>query len=87
MWAIDATEGTRNWRFRTESGLGFTAGAEVIDETVYVPDTHRYLHAVDAESGEERWKHELDTNAVNTPGISSDTVYVPNTWSLYAIER
>ena len=58
----------------TEIGGFAKGGIGVADGTVYA-DGGRELHAVDAESGERRWRVDVGTTGDHPPVIVGDTVY------------
>ena len=72
--------------WRTEFGVGMS-GIAVVDRlayTMYQDDERQYVVAVDAESGEQRWRTQLGdafTNSMGngpraTPAVYSDSVFV-----------
>jgi len=90
--ALDATSGEVVWTFvpsieswegAEHDGMNFNAPA-VVDGVVYVGtgssqgdhDDDRFLYALDAETGEERWAHEADTPILMQPAIVDGVAYV-----------
>ncbi len=52
----------------------FIAPLTFANQTLYVGDDTGVLHAVDAESGERRWKAQLDSDIVGAAGVVGDRV-------------
>lgn len=57
LYALDAQAGTEQWRYST--GLNITSMVTVRDGSVYFTSDDLGLHAVDARSGEPRWRLDL----------------------------
>lgn len=66
-------DGTERWAFEPSSSP--TSGL-VVDGTVYVGTYDGVLHALDAESGEERWRASIGGKGYGSPAVTDDTVYV-----------
>ncbi len=69
LLAVRASDGTILWRYETGAAvpepnlgipLGITGSAAVVDGTVYVGDAAGDLHAIEAETGVQRWRVSLD---------------------------
>jgi outer membrane protein assembly factor BamB len=86
--AVDAATGHERWRFDLATGLGsgaddnqngafFPASAAVALGIVYAADDNGRLFAIDAITGQERWRYQGDSKHLSTPTIVGDTVYVP----------
>jgi outer membrane protein assembly factor BamB len=72
--ALDASDGTRAWRFRTDGSAPMPP--VVVDRTVYVATTGGLLHALDAETGTERWGgHPMDS-ILAPPAVHGDSLYL-----------
>ena len=48
----------------------------VVDGVVYVGSYDTYLHAVDAASGEPRWRYETEGSVRSSPAVVDGVVYV-----------
>lgn len=71
--AINVRDGSKRWQFQPEY---IDTEPAVADGTVYVPDASGTCYAVDAESGEERWRQPLPRSA---EGSTTAPVTGPNT--------
>jgi outer membrane protein assembly factor BamB len=59
----------------------------VADSTVYAGSWDGYLYAVDAETGDERWRFETGDWVESSPSVADGTVYVgSNDRNLYAVD-
>ena len=77
--------GTLRWRFRT-NGCVQSAPA-VMDGTVYVGSDDGALYAVDAASGEEKWRSDISSDAIRSaPQVDGDLVYVTSGRALHAVD-
>jgi outer membrane protein assembly factor BamB len=86
--AVDALTGQERWQFDLAKGLGpgrddnqngayFPSSAAVALGIVYAADDNGRLFAIDAITGQERWRYQGDSKHLATPTILGDTVYVP----------
>jgi outer membrane protein assembly factor BamB len=84
MAAYDATTGERLWSSPVKGVIRPIAVAEGV---VYVPvDTERRLYALDASTGEERWRMDLDGGIDCCVSVAGGAAYVATmAGSLYAI--
>jgi outer membrane protein assembly factor BamB/tetratricopeptide (TPR) repeat protein len=66
------------WRFPAQNGIGQIAGAPVIGQhAVYVADANGILHALDFQTGAERWRADLGSPAVVGLLAWDGRVFVP----------
>jgi outer membrane protein assembly factor BamB len=78
--------GALAWTFQTQGRP--TAGAVVEDGLVYVPGGDGTLYALDASTGQERWRYSAGEELVTVPTIAQDLVMVASqTDSVFALER
>ena len=71
--AIDVESGDRQWTVTPEERQGhFWAAPTVHDGTVYLANGHQRVHAIDAETGANRWTTELDVGTRCSPTLDSD---------------
>ena len=73
MYAVDATDGTQRWQFKTGR---VTSSPAVVDGTVYVGCCDNHLYAVDATDGTQCWQFETDDEVRSSPAVVDGTVYV-----------
>jgi len=71
--ALGVADGTERWTFTPPEA---PSAASVADGTVYVGTRDGGLHAVDGESGEERWRAASGGTAYAQPTVTADAVYV-----------
>ncbi len=75
---LDTASGTAAWTV-TVGAPAYDAPA-VAGGVVYVPTTRGTLHALDAETGRERWVHEVGAGVrVSTPAVAGDRVAIGTT--------
>ncbi|WP_327051620.1 PQQ-binding-like beta-propeller repeat protein [Halomicrococcus gelatinilyticus] len=83
-----ASDAAVEWRFDGETPT-MNSSPAVVDGTVYVPGSGDpgYVHAVDAETGEAKWRFEPDGYASSAPAVVDGTVYF-GTWGrkFYALD-
>lgn len=83
--ALDATDGTIEWSFRTNGDV-FTS-PQVVDGTVYVGSEDGNVYALDPLTGDKRWEFETDGTGWSSPTAASGTVFVGGTDSVvYAVD-
>ncbi|MET0404501.1 MAG: PQQ-binding-like beta-propeller repeat protein [Cystobacter sp.] len=81
-----AADGHEVWSYRV--GTLFYAGATVEDDTVYVPGTDGRLHALDARTGQVRWKYAAEEALSTAPVIAGELVLVASqSDTLFAVKR
>ena len=85
VYAIDAADGTEQWRFETENSV-FSSPA-IQNGTVYVGGADSNVYALDAANGTEQWRFETGGGVVSSPAIVNDTVYLgSNDNNVYALD-
>ncbi|WNG17454.1 PQQ-binding-like beta-propeller repeat protein [Cystobacter fuscus] len=78
--------GREAWSYRV--GTLFYAGATVDDGTVYVPGTDGGLHALDARTGQLKWRYAAEEALATAPVIAGDLVLVASqSDTLFAVKR
>jgi len=85
LYAVDAQTGKDKWRLHGSGG--FSSDPVIADGIVYFGTTTAgigvifgghptgYVHAVDAQSGQELWKFSVEGGIAGSPAISVGTVY------------
>jgi outer membrane protein assembly factor BamB len=89
LLARDVETGDLDWTFEVESGAGGMGTPAVVDGTVYVRGhlDDPTVYAVDASTGRERWRVELDAAAWNPLAVANATVFVADDASkMYALD-
>ena len=77
--------GSRRWRYELDGQYGYRPhGPAVTSDTVYAT-VGGTVHAVDAESGERRWRFVTGSEAAGPPSTDGERVYV-GAKNLYAID-
>lgn len=92
LYSLDRRTGIWRWRYPTEGFLG--AAPVVADGMVYLspvvnkPGT-AYAHALDAATGQPRWRMGLPATTSHRLAVYGDTVYatMPNDGGLLALDR
>jgi len=89
VYAIDAESGEQEWRHKSRGwqSLGpFFFSPTVANGTVYL-ESDKYLHAVNASTGEEWWRFEVGAmDTLGSPTVVNGTVYIGSAGgNLYAI--
>jgi outer membrane protein assembly factor BamB len=77
--AFDRTDGTQEWEYTSEQG---TTDLTVAGDAVFFADTRSFLFALDAGTGEQRWRGSINPNRgsySHNPAVEDGTVYVPTT--------
>lgn len=77
VYAINAGDGTKRWRFRQPSGAASLPAVD--DGSVYVGSTDGHLYALDRANGDLRWTVEVPLSDDSPPVIVGKTVYVGST--------
>jgi len=72
--AFNRSDLSKRWTF--ETGHGVWSAPLLQDGTLYFPSLDHFLYAVDAESGQQRWKLDLDGAATSSPAYANDRLYV-----------
>jgi outer membrane protein assembly factor BamB len=79
-----ALKGTLKWKFPTG---GMSSSPTVVDGIIYASSYDKTLYAIDALSGEEKWKFSTEKGFVSSPSVSGGVLYVGNNDNrLYAID-
>lgn len=74
--AHDRADGSVRWEYAFEPGNRPVRAPAVADGTVYLPGGEA-LHAVDAATGERRWRYAVSAgDGVSTPAVRDGSVYV-----------
>lgn len=95
LYAYNTSDGSALWTKSVTARAGNTtpdrlSGPAIDDGTVYVTsdaDRHSFfggqdvgtVHALDAETGETRWRFETTTELTSAPSVANGTVYVAGT--------
>ena len=104
LYAVDPDTGERSWRHSLLDGIwvdgqlcvaGLYAGKyqsspAVVDGTVYLGGPDGFLNAIDAETGEERWRFEARGGIDAAPRVAEGKVFVgQNSWQMeyYAVDQ
>jgi len=74
VYAVDASTGEQEWTYRARDEIA--SSPTVADGSVYVGGG-KYLHVLNAETGEERWRFEDSAEGLHTsPTVVDGTVYI-----------
>ena len=75
------------WTFKTDVGnVGFVSSLAIADGVVYVGSGDGRLYALDAETGQEKWRFKTDGAIVSSPAVAGGVVYFASTDGyLYAV--
>ena len=74
------------WDAPFEAGRGLISDPVLADGAILIGGFDRTLHAVDAETGDERWSFNADNWFWGKPLVADGTVYAPNLdGNLYAL--
>ena len=78
LHAVDASTGTRVWRYNTGGGVHMCSPCVGPDGTVYIGGGSRRLRAVDGTTGLGKWSFTTGSNIMSSPAMSPDgsRVYV-----------
>jgi outer membrane protein assembly factor BamB len=77
-------EPVERWRFTTEGEV--RGGAIVADGVVYATDDAGYLYAIDASTGTERWRFQMNAGEATTPVVYDDVVIVGDGQFVYGVD-
>jgi eukaryotic-like serine/threonine-protein kinase len=92
FYALDSKTGKVIWRFQASGWVD--SGAALADGTLYFGSRSldwrdkTYVYAVDSQTGQEKWKVQVELDGVtDTPAVAEGLVFVP-TWreGLYALD-
>lgn len=76
VYAIDATDGTEQWVFETDSRIH--SSPAVVDGTVYIGSTDHNVYALDAADGTKQWAYDTGDRVRSSPTVANGSVYVGN---------
>jgi outer membrane protein assembly factor BamB len=83
--------GGLKWKFKLE-GEAIPSPPIIFDGVIYFGASDGYLHAVDGNTGEEKWRFKTDGSSVSDPAIADGIVYFgsydryPHDSYLYAVD-
>ena len=84
VFGLDADDGTRRWHTGAERQ---STPPSVVGETLYVGDIAGLVRALDAASGEERWRHETARGVFDAPAVARGTVFASDeSGTVYALD-
>jgi outer membrane protein assembly factor BamB len=83
VYAVDAGDGTEQWRTQLEGPL---TAPVVAGETVLVGSETGRLYALDARTGETRWTHRAGGPIRSAPSVAGGRVFVAAGGSVVALE-
>jgi outer membrane protein assembly factor BamB len=87
LYALNGATFDLEWDEPYQTGHGLISDPVLADGTVLVGGLDRAMHAVDAESGDERWTFKSDNWFWGRPLVLDGTVYAPNLDSrVYALD-
>jgi outer membrane protein assembly factor BamB len=85
LYALDAENGERLWRFRTGGAVRSSPG--LAGDLLYFGSNDGNVYAVEAEAGAERWRFETGGPVRSSPWLGDGVLYVGSQdGSLYALE-
>jgi len=65
------------WTFKTDvRNVGFGSSPAVAGGVVYVGSLDNWLYALDAETGQEKWRFKTDGEVYSSPAVAGGMVYV-----------
>lgn len=81
--AVNLSDGTERWRVNVADGA---TSATVVGDTVFVESWDTNVYALDAATGEERWRYNALTAPPGEMHVYKGTVYIPSRdTTLYAV--
>lgn len=96
IYAVDASDGTETWSYETDAAVNSSPAIHVgatddagqpADVSVVIGSDDKFVYAIDAASGDERWAFETDGEVPASPAVAGGTVFVGSLdRSLYAID-
>ena len=84
LYALDASDGSMDWYFETESNL-LRSSPTVVDESVYFESLGGILYALNTSDGSERWSYRTSFGGNTSPTVANDTVYTSSNQKMYAL--
>lgn len=102
FYAVNAETGQEKWKFKTQGTGFLAPGREpatdyefkgavhsspaIVESSVYFGSYDHYLYALDAKTGQKKWKFKTDDVIISTPAISDNVLYFGSgDGDLYAI--
>ncbi|MCT9096619.1 PQQ-like beta-propeller repeat protein [Haloarchaeobius sp. HME9146] len=77
LYAIDAADGTQQWRRSLPGRVSSTQAPVVADGSVYVaPRETQAIHALSTDDGSEQWRYETAGWVVSPPTVADGSVYL-----------
>ena len=78
LYAIDATNGTKRWAFKTAGLVTSSPAVSQDGKTVFVGSYDNNLYAIDVTNGTKRWAFKTGNIVRSSPAVSQDgkTVFV-----------
>ena len=83
VYAVDADDGTEQWRTQLDGPL---TAPVVAGETVLVGSKTGRLYALDARTGEPRWTHRIDAPIRSAPSVAGGRIFVTAGGTVVALE-
>jgi len=74
--ALKKTDFSQAWQFKGDGGKGVWSQPLLVDGTLYVSAMNHFLFALDAQTGTEKWKVELNGALASTPTYANGALYV-----------
>jgi outer membrane protein assembly factor BamB len=71
LTALSVSDGATAWNFRGAVATDWFGPPLVANDTVYVSTYNRYVYAVDAQTGKQKWQSRLLGNALSQPALDS----------------
>ncbi|WP_170977390.1 outer membrane protein assembly factor BamB family protein [Halorussus salinisoli] len=82
--AVNLSDGTERWRANVADGA---TSATVVGDTVFVESWDTNVYALDAATGEERWRYDAPTAPPGEIHVYDGTVYIPSRdTTLYVVD-
>jgi outer membrane protein assembly factor BamB len=76
MYALDGATGDRKWRIGHDGSWAMSSPALLGDAVYSGTSDGRFVHCVDAATGEERWRFVGVGYTWSSPGVAGGTVYI-----------
>jgi outer membrane protein assembly factor BamB len=83
VYVLDADSGKKHW----SKPITISGSPTLTDDTVYVGSNDAIYYALDRETGETRWKYDMDELTFGSTAVVGDTVYVTCGTAAYAFDR
>lgn len=85
LYALDASTGREVWDFQV-GGDGIIGSPTVIDGTVFVGTLEGDFLALDAKTGQQKWRHRFDFSVITSPAVAYGLVFVTVDGKLFALD-